>query len=485
MAKGLDLTPMPKTLKDGDPVLAKKGGNAYLMFDGANVFVIAYAKNGGCSVDARRANLNNVRKVLLENYKVKLSSSEDEGMQATEMYSFTDDSLYKGGIASLTYEKDDINNGLISLGYMPQSIVPLKVSLETIGARLSKTNSHAEPDSLLGIFNGLCIINDGDVSKMKRTILHYGFLEIPGKAAKAFPITHNQDGRAYALINNKKIYFAGINNKGVCEVMVEHADPGKINRDVEEKFNAKFIKDVLNEGFVSKVFQIYNAKEKKSSLLVVRYFPGREQNELLVRYVPNVVGDQGSQLLSFFHKKASSQKTMIDNEAASIEDNQYLNREKHFAVILNGEWRKTVSLEPGSLLMLICSGSQCYPSKRKTSIEFGAHFVPSKSQASQEDFFSNADNSAFINAYMEYVRKAPLINNVKLIKNGVEMLGNYKTYEIVTKYNIDGDGPVKNYSYLSFKNGYFYYTVVVCSPEACDHDLPLAKKIISTFKYIE
>jgi hypothetical protein len=292
MAKGLGLKKIPKKIQEGDPVLARKGGNGYLMFKDGNAFLIAYANNGACTVGVRKGNVNKIRKILLKNYKVKKISSQDEGMQVTEMYSFTDDSLYKGGVVWLSFEKDAVGSGVVRLSYAPRRIVPPDIALE-IADSLSVSRI-AKKESLSGIFNNVCLRNRDDISETKKSLKAYGFFETPKSIAQGFPITHSYNGKIYALHNDNKIYLAGINNKGVCEIITKYTNPSEIVNDIENRFGAKFITNTSCEGFLDKLYQISDGEGKKDSMLVVRYLPNSNPNGLLIRYVPSTLNKKAT-----------------------------------------------------------------------------------------------------------------------------------------------------------------------------------------------
>jgi hypothetical protein len=57
-------------------------------------FFIGYAIGGGCSIVGSSINLNELKKKLLNIYKLQFIKIDDEGMQITEFYRFDSGSSY-------------------------------------------------------------------------------------------------------------------------------------------------------------------------------------------------------------------------------------------------------------------------------------------------------------------------------------------------------------------------------------------------------
>lgn len=119
MSKVMGYKKIPSSMQDGDSAIYKNGGSSYYGdFEGLK-FIIGYAKNGGCSVALKSLNADEFIKILTKNFKIKRLAPVKEGIQIQEFFTIEKESIYAGGVFSVTYGRPETRIESLSVSYLP------------------------------------------------------------------------------------------------------------------------------------------------------------------------------------------------------------------------------------------------------------------------------------------------------------------------------------------------------------------------------
>jgi len=112
------------TLKNSDPVLRKKGGEAYIVPYQKRKYLVSYAHNGGCSITTDQIDHKNLIKLITENYSVKLIDTASDGMQIEKYYRVDkNSSRYNGSVITLIYAKKNVNSTSGTISFISKKTV--------------------------------------------------------------------------------------------------------------------------------------------------------------------------------------------------------------------------------------------------------------------------------------------------------------------------------------------------------------------------
>lgn len=240
MAIALKMTPLPQEQLQGDSVIANRGGKGYILNDDGETFMIGYANGGGCSVAAQRINLDELEKKLLSVYKLQHVQTSNEGMQITNFYRFSTESVYSGDYLMITHLRERGEKNLVSVGYLPKNVY-LKTINENSSdcivknvnlcelAKNAATKMNSELPKTLGNITYTSVVANGKQITHSYNV-SYGLQEAAQLTnLTAAEIKENQHKMVYHMVCDDK-YAKQLLDYGISITYVYKFNDGAINQ---------------------------------------------------------------------------------------------------------------------------------------------------------------------------------------------------------------------------------------------------------------
>lgn len=118
----MEMTPKSKNLTKNQLKslgLSASKGTGYGYSVNKDLFFVVFDKNS-CGMMMQGNDIKKFKNDLTTNFRLKNKQKVTEGYQVIELYEFTEDSIYSGGILSLVYPKDSNKKNVILLNFIPE-----------------------------------------------------------------------------------------------------------------------------------------------------------------------------------------------------------------------------------------------------------------------------------------------------------------------------------------------------------------------------